>query len=277
MCDKYFHRFRPILPALAVCLAAAAPLMAPSPVAAGEAGWYVGGGMPLMFNDDTESTTSGTMNLGQTALGYTADARTEYDTGFKFSGMAGYDMGNGVRVEAELFYATAKVSKLSYSNVTYDASLLGAGRVPGAADVPVSGSAKQLGGMISLWYDIDMGSTWIPYVGGGLGFVRIDQGDVKFDANGAANHVAAALRAGGAPIPPQLPGLPDVSATDTAMAWQIGLGVGYRLNERAVLNLGYRLQETGDLEFDGKNAVGAVAADTDQRTHFFEVGVRYGF
>ena len=34
--------------------------------------------------------------------------------------------------------------------------------------------------MLNIWYDFDTGSdTLTPYIGGGLGFIRIDQGDLR--------------------------------------------------------------------------------------------------
>ena len=53
--------------------------------------------------------------------------------------------------------------------------------------------------MVNLWYDFDMGDTLTPYIGGGLGFIRIDQGDVRYDTNLLAETIATALAAAGNP------------------------------------------------------------------------------
>ena len=92
--------------------------------------------------------------------------------------------------------------------------------------------------MLNLWYDIDTDSDWTPYVGAGLGFIRIDLGDLRYDEGKLANAVLMALGQQ-AQLPPGL--VPKPSATDTAFAYQIGAGVGYALSETATLHIGYRL------------------------------------
>ncbi len=139
--------------------------------------FYVGLNVPVMFIDDTESTTSGSQLLGPPPpTPYKAKSTSEYDTGFKVAGVVGYELGGGLRVEGELFFARAEVDKVTYKGVN-----AGGDPVPGLGnvDIPITGTADQFGGFASVWYDIDTGSEWIPYVGGGLGFIRVDQGDLE--------------------------------------------------------------------------------------------------
>ena len=150
---------------------------------------------------------------------------------------------------------------------------------PQNVDIPdlpleVSGAAEQLGVMANLWYDLEtIDDAWTPYIGGGLGFVRIDQGDLNYDTDALAAAVADALNqqmppAGSVPVP---------ADTDTALAFQIGAGVGYALSETATLQLGYRLQIVNGLEFNGTSLAGSVNTETDLQIHFLEIGIRQAF
>ena len=113
--------------------------------------------------------------------------------------------------------------------------------------------------MVNVWYDFNAGSKWRPYVGAGLGLVRVDWGDVKYERNevaqGAANQLALLLcatnpppgvtpaqctqgvQAGAATLPPGT--VPELSDTDTVLAFQLGAGVGYQYSDAITLQLGY--------------------------------------
>ena len=159
------------------------------------------------------------------------------------------------------------MDKLTYSGV----NALGMA-VPGLkVDVPVSGAASQLGGLANIWYDFRTGSDWTPYIGGGFGLIRVDQGDLEYDANQLVTTVSQQ---------PQLaPGIsvPEISTTDTAFTHHVGVGVGYRLNENTTLQIGYRLQTASDFEFSGRNPGGTVDVETDLRAHLVEIGFRSRF
>ena len=156
--------------------------------------------------------------------------------------------------------------------------------LPGELPIPVSGTADQLGAMVNLWYDFDTGDVWTPYIGGGLGFIRVDQGDLRYDTGAVAKAVANALaqaQAAQQGIPPNTrfpsPKCPSLSASDTAFAYQIGAGVGYALSDSTTLQIGYRLQMVDGLSFSGENAVATVSSETNLRIHFLEIGIRYQF
>ena len=254
--------------ALVLALGLAAALAAAPDARAQDGKFYVGLNVPVMFIDDTDSTTTGSQSPFSPVppQPYKAKSTSEYDTGFKVAGVVGYEFGGGLRVEGEMFFARAEVSKVTYTDAP------GVGKV----DVPISGTADQLGGFASVWYDIDTGSDWIPYVGGGLGFIRVDQGDLDHDSNALFR---AILAASPQPPPPGVPlnDVPEISTTDTVIAYHFGAGVGYRLNANVILQAGYRFQTANDLEFDAKNAAGTVKVASGLRVHFLEIGVRYRF
>ena len=257
-----------------------------------EGSWYIGANLPLMFIDDTDSISTG--SFAQTQLGpqgqpiqqtvdYSATVRTEHDTGFKLGGVLGRHLESGLRVEGEIFFARAKVSKLTHSSITVPALEF---TLPDALPIPVTGSADQLGAMVNVWYDFDTGDNWTPYIGGGLGFIRVDRGGLDYDTGAVAQAVANELardQAAQQGIPPEMvpavpiPEVPELSGTDTALAYQIGAGVGYALSDTATLQIGYRLQMVEGLSFSGSNDMAMVGSETDLRIHFLEVGIRQLF
>ncbi len=272
--------------AVAGCLA----LGAATGAEAQETNWYVGGTVPLMFIDDSDTKNTTTFGEGENAPTLSSTIQSEHDTGFKFGGSAGYHFDNGIRVEGELFYAQAKINKLTNTQLTLTGLTLPI-ELPAEVDLRGSGTAKQLGGMVNVFYDFDIGEAVTPYVGGGIGLVRIDQSDVKYDTNAVKDEIAKrvgefaagitnadqrnAVLAGLAPL--AAVEVPEPSGTDTVFAWQLGAGFGYAMTDTLTLQLGYRLQAVDGLEFTGTNDGAMVRAETDLLIHFLEIGVRHRF
>ena len=261
---------RIILPWYRESLAAAAMvtvLCGASGAQADDARWYVGANLPLMFIDDSESISSGSSRPGSQEVNHRATVRTEHGTGFKFGGVLGYRFASGFRFEGEFFLARAKVDKLTHTNIT--ASLL-PGPIQQDLRIPVSGSAGQFGAMLNLWHSLDLGSPLVPYFGGGLGFIRVDQGGVKYDTNAVAQAVADELARLQGATAPRLPDgfVPELSPTDIAFAYQIGAGIEYPLSDSTSLEVGYRLQNIDSLAFSGREPL---------RFREFEHGPAYTF
>ena len=281
MTRTFFHSRSILGAAVAACLA----LGGVASAQAQDDGWYMGLNMPLMFIDDTDSTSSGSFSQPQGMVEYTATVRTEHDTGFKLGGMLGRQLGSGFRIEGEIFMARAEVSKLTHSSITVPALSF---TLPGELPIPVSGTAEQLGAMVNLWYDFGTGDSWTPYVGGGLGLIRIDQSGLRYETGAVAEAVANALIQ--AQVPPGTPPalrpppvelpegtVPALSTTDTAFAYQVGAGISFALSDSTLLQIGYRLQMVDGLSYSGSNAVAMVSSETNLRIHFLELGIRYRF
>ena len=113
----------------------------------------------------------------------------------------GYEFGGGFRVEGEVFFARAEVDTVTYKGVT-----TALGPLPITVKIPVSGTADQLGAFASAWYDFRTGTDWIPYVGGGFGFIRIDQSDLEYDSQKLFRDTVARLKASGRTGTENLPG-----------------------------------------------------------------------
>ena len=235
---------------------------------------------------------------------YRANAVNKYKTGFRVSGTLGYEFGSGFRVEGEVFFGRANVSKLTYTGIT-------SGRLQidqPFTDPTVSGPADQLGGMVNVWYDFNTGSRWKPFIGGGIGVMRSDWSDLAYDPDVPFN---AALEAGtraGLMANPQLQnlppqafeaavaqavagqkqarqaaglGVPNLAGTDTSFAYQIGAGLGYEVTDAITVQVGYRLFKANTFEFkaDSNTNFGPITAKstTDMQVHLFEIGLRYRF
>ncbi|MDE0058361.1 MAG: outer membrane beta-barrel protein [Defluviicoccus sp.] len=254
---------------------AAALALAAAEAGAADGRMYAGLNVPVMFVDDTDSTTAG-MQAGDPRAPamrspYRASSTAEHRTGFKVAGVVGWEFGGGLRVEGELFFARSEVERLTYEGVNASGLPL-----TGGVDVPIDGTADQLGGFANLWYDIELGGDWLPFAGGGLGFIRIDQSGLDYDANRLVQEIANRLTQGQGPQYP--PGfVPEISTVDNVLAWHLGAGLGYRLNDNVILQAGYRFQAASDLGFDGRNEFGTVDVETAMRVHFLEIGVRYRF
>ena len=146
--------------------------------------------------------------------------------------------------------------------------------IPIRTTVPIKGNTKMFGAMANAWYDIDTGSDWIPFVGGGIGFIQVDLGDLKYDQDALPKAIAAAT---GQPAPP--PGFtPRTSDRDTVFAFQVGGGVGYRMSETTTAHFSYKYFLASGLEYDGRNAFNnSISTKSDMQIHLFEVGFRYHF
>ena len=105
--------------------------------------------------------------------------------------------------------------------------------VPVRVNVPISSSASQTGAMANIWFDIPTGADWTPYVGGCVGLIRVDQGDLEYDANTLADGLARLQNANAPDSPSGF--VPGISSTDTAFGYHFGAGVGYRLNDTTTL------------------------------------------
>ncbi|MDE0202901.1 MAG: porin family protein [Rhodospirillaceae bacterium] len=236
-----------------------------------EGAWYIGANMPLMFIDDSEATSTTTVQQ-MPPLTIGATVKSEHDTGYKFGGVLGYHLDSNIRIEGELFLARAEIAQITNTAITLPGPLSSV-RISDVALDP-TGTAEQFGAMLNVWYDFEMDNDWTPYVGAGLGFIRVDQGDLDYDEGKLANAVLMALGQQ-QQLPPGL--VPEPSATDSAFAYQLGAGVGYALSDTTTLHVGYRLQALNGLEFTGTNQAASVRAETDLRVHFLEIGIRQLF
>ena len=170
---------------------------------------------PQVFEVGDKPTGNATFSANRKGTG-------TFDIGLLgFRMVAGYRIF-GFRPEAEVSYRQLRLSDFKYTSFS--------GR-PGAdldalneSIVVESGTLKVLGVMANGWYDIDTGSGFIPYLGGGVGV-----GQVTLDSRSHAKLGGVSIR--------QV--FPESSAA--AFAFQAGAGVGYDVGAGVTVSLGYRL------------------------------------
>lgn len=135
---------------------------------------------------ETTATIPATDDFDAIPAGTDVAWETEFDTGYTISGAAGYDFGNGFRAEVQGFYSEYDVD--THSGVTVGGANIDAVDVAvltrGAADAanPTvgavvadgQGDVTSYGAFLNVFYDIETGSGFEPYIGGGLGYVNTD-------------------------------------------------------------------------------------------------------
>ena len=158
-------------------------------------------------------------------------ANMSYDSGIALSGAFGYAMEN-VRFEVEFAWQQNDLDSLELNGW----------------DFPLTGDVDVISGMVNGYFEIPTGGRWKPFVTGGLGMARVEMND--FNAEGSATA--------------------DWSGDDTVMAWQVGAGVGYAINERTTVEVKYRYFATDDAEFDD-------GSELEFESHNIYLGLRFTF
>lgn len=154
----------------------------------------------------------------------------EYDTGLALGAALGYNFGN-TRLEGEISYQKNDFEK---------ASLFG-------VDVDLTGDVTSLSLLMNGYYDFVNNSAVTPYLSAGLGFAEVEVNDLNVPGSG----------------------LPNSNDDDTVFAYQVGVGVGYAVNEKVTIDVKYRYFATSDPEFD--------TTEAEFASHNFLFGVRVNF
>ncbi|MCL2673470.1 MAG: acyloxyacyl hydrolase [Alphaproteobacteria bacterium] len=113
---------------------------------------------------------------------------------------------------------------------------------------------------VNAYYDIDTGGKFTPYVGAGIGAGLIQtEGDIVWFSGIREN---------------------TGSKTVTNFAWNLGIGVGYKITDKVVLDVGYRLVDLGKVKTNLYDWGGGDSwhMETGRLTqHQFGVGARVKF
>ncbi len=155
-------------------------------------GPYIGLSGGVALPEDSENSGQideaipATDDFGAIAADTPLALETEFDTGFAISGQVGYAFDNGLRVELEGAYSEYGVDTHSGLTVggtdidTVDSAILTRGAAD-AANPTVGGVIADGQGQVSnfglfgnVFYDIQTGSGFKPYVGAGLGYQWVD-------------------------------------------------------------------------------------------------------
>ena len=164
------------------------------------------------LSDSSFSTTDGGGECG----GETCSFATDADTGFAIGGAIGTRLDKWVknlRVEMEASYRRNDIGGL----FTEDG-----GETAGFID----GNMSTFAVMANAWYDIDVGHKVRPYVGGGVGWGRM---------NGDAQFVETTCGGGECGL-----GTETETDSNSGFAWQLGLGINYEVMPDVDVGIGYR-------------------------------------
>lgn len=115
----------------------------------------------------------------------------------------------------------------------------------------VEGDESALFALANLWLDVPVGEFFRPYVGGGVGFGRLN---VELETT-----LGSSL----------------VDDSDWGFAWQVGAGVAFDISSNMAIDVGYRFKsiENADIEVDDD----AEDIEKDYRSHNILLGLRFGF
>ena len=194
---------------------------------ASEPDWYGSLAVNFIKAPDSQSLAGGAV--------YT---ESSYENSYGGNGAIGYEFGNGFRVEGEIGY-----DKLEMDQVDIPAFVM---------VFPANGWLKRWLGLANIYYDLDTGTEWMPYIGIGAGV--------------ANQHTKGRL--------PSLGGT-KLDDSDTIFAYQMSAGVNYIVSPSTSLFVGYRY-----LGLDKMTVVDVVPQVTDvYRTynHNLQLGVRLYF
>jgi opacity protein-like surface antigen len=177
--------------------------------------------------------------------------RTETKNGFLVNGGVGYQALPNLRVEGQVGYRSSKIDdvELKYINV------VGVGVIGAEANI------TSLSFMANAWCDFYHRGSWSPYFGGGVGIAQVSLKDFVLKT---------------APIVPNFPITETllIDDEDSKFAYQFGAGMKLRLNQRFIVDLGYRYFST--LEVDLADAL-IHPLEIDYSHQSVQLGITYTF
>lgn len=198
---------------------------------------YFGGSAGANLSPDLESP----LDVGGAPVAGGAPIEWEFeDPGFQISGFIGYDFGKlvgpvGLRTELEF----------AFRNNDFD-DLGGA-----AGPLDSGGEFQSFSGLANFWFDYHNSSRFTPYIGGGVGGSFLD---LEFDAGDDGD--------------------PIVGDTG-ALAYQLGAGVNYELDNGINLGLQYRAFRFSDNDIADSVAGTDLSADFSDSVFQHTFGVSF--
>lgn len=159
----------------------------------------------------------------------------DFDIGFAVRLAAGYAFAK-TRLEGEIGY-----QKNNFNSMSVNVPGLGSGTTP------IDGDGSNLSFLVNGYYDFKNNSRVTPFIGGGIGFARVDASAISIPGFGVLT----------------------TSADDTVFAYQVGTGFGIAVKGNASIDISYRYYATSDPDFGGTKA--------ENSSHIIYVGTRFSF
>lgn len=185
------------------------------------------GGVNFLHNNS--AATSYTSRRGDattfTTFDHTGAISERSRTGFVLGGAFGVHLTSwvpGLRAELEASYRRNHIHGNWHTHITAHQ------HTSGDTSNPTTGSQGTLSGhmstfavMANVWYDIDLGSKFKPYIGGGAGWARSHVGFVAVNT-------------------PALDSSSAFANENSGFAYQLGLGLKYEVMHGTSIGVGYR-------------------------------------
>jgi len=189
-------------------------------------------------------------NAGGTFIGDSVNGENLEDSWFGEAGV-GCGKGSSRGLRAELMLGV-------HSSRDFNGQPL---PLPTAPVDPMHFSLRTYTAMLNVYKDLGSYGRFTPYVGAGVGAAYHEMSEVYFTGNPLlVNRIRG--------------------NSDLSLAWSLMAGFGYRISERAILDVGYRFIDLGTIESDRADSAGfvnpAVHVD-DLYAHEIKVGLRYSF
>ena len=163
----------------------------------------------------------------------------------------------GFRPEISAGYRTATVESLRVTKVdgaTADAALKPLNAALEKVKSDITGTVTSIDLAANVYYDIDTGTEFTPYIGVGGGLSQVS---VKVEETGTALEIEY------------------LNDSAWALSFQAAAGIGYAVMEDLTLTLGYRLIGTTEAQFSRFKTSDAKMGLT--LNHNVELGLRYSF
>jgi len=188
--------------------------------------------------------------------GILLDIEAQSKAGYAVGGTVGNKFENGLRFDFGIHYRSNELDNLEITaDRGYFAPVFPAGTLTGvdtdALGVDLDGKVTALTFMGNAYYDIDTGSAFTPFFGGGVGLARLRQ-DASFTALGIEIDV--------------------VDDSDSVLAYQGSAGVAVDVTESIGLSLSYQYLGTAESELvDGAGD----PFDSEYSSHNVMFGIRF--
>ena len=188
-----------------------------TPAMARDGQWYIQGDGGVMVVEDQDIDVNGV----------SGDARANYNTGYDFGAVVGYDFG-AFRLETEASYRAANVDDVAAGGQGLQIDPVGTrggrnGRLTNQT-APALWEINALSFMVNGLFDFGSDDGLQAFAGGGIGVARVDM-NAQFDQRGPGAY----------------------NDSDTGLAWQLLAGVRAPLSESWDIGLKYRYFNMPDI------------------------------
>lgn len=185
--------------------------------------------VPHNVNNQGATTASGSAAAdGGLPAGTPVGFKTSFDVGYNFAAQIGHRFDNGFRLEGEVAITRADVRRFSDLTVGSQGGTQPAGLTSGQVIGSGIGSQRGIAGFANAYYDVNTGTAFQPYLGGGIGIQ-----ETKFTYNPSATFSGV--------------------GKETNFAWQLMAGATYKLGPKFELFGQYNYRDGGKTTIPLKN------------------------